>query len=54
MTDAQAALTEIRELSARVAEHHTDHISTHYEGCFVFHAGCLAHVIHTMCVEVSW
>lgn len=38
-------LTRIHEIVDRVKEKHAGRISTHYEECWMYHAGCLARLI---------
>ena len=38
-------MTAIRDIIEEVYQHHAGHISTHYESCWKYHAGCLASLL---------
>jgi len=47
------ALTEIRALNAEIIKCQAGVIDTHYETCFMFHAGCLAVRVDNICAQVT-
>ena len=53
MSSESEALTEIRALTAGIIKLHAGVIGTHYETCFMFHAGCLAEYVADICAEVT-
>ena len=38
-------LPEVRKILAEVTATHEGRVSTHFEGCWKYHAGCLAYVL---------
>ena len=53
MSSESEALTEIRALTAGIIKRQADVIGTHYETCFMFHAGCLAVRVDNICAQVT-
>ena len=53
MSSESEALTEIRALTAGIIKRQAGVIGTHYETCFMYHAGCLAAYIADICAEVT-
>ena len=53
MSSESEALTEIREIIAGVMNRQGSFVGTHYETCFMYHAGCLAEYVADICAEVT-
>ena len=53
MSSESEALTEIRLLTAGIIKRQAGVIGTHYETCFMYHAGCLAEYVADICAEVT-
>ena len=53
MSSESEALTEIRALTAGIIKRQAGVIGTHYETCFMYHAGCLAEYVADICAEVT-